>query len=193
MEKIGVPFPLSLIKLILSIKQKKSIKLFLALLICGISLVTVWYYKQNKLPNNTVVKNEALTTKIEESPVEKSKEDVADNDNAAILIESTIETDKTVKEKTILTTKSTSPLNRDDTFNISLQDTTQNSTSTDPVLDSSTIVTTIGDSATNYNLTIISNKNQVCYDDSILLYIDDVIVVTYCGLLMVLTMETIKT
>ena len=67
-------------------------------LICGISLVTVWYYKQNK-PINTVVKNEALTTKIEESPVEKSKkEDVVDTDNTAILIESTIETDKTVKE-----------------------------------------------------------------------------------------------
>ena len=57
-------------------KNKKSrSNLFLALaLICGISLVTVWYYKQNK-PLNTVVKNEALTTKIEESPVEKSKKD----------------------------------------------------------------------------------------------------------------------
>ena len=157
-------------------KNKKSrSNLFLALaLICGISLVTVWYYKQNKPLNNTVVKNEALTTKIEESPVEKSKkEDVVDTDNAAILIESTIETDKTVKEKNNSGDQNQqAPLYRDDTSNISLQDTTQNSTSIDPVLDSSTIVTTIGDSATNYNLTIISNKNKVCYDDSILLYID---------------------
>ena len=46
-------------------KNKKSrSNLFLALsLICAISLVTVWYYNENK-PLNTVVKNEALTTKI---------------------------------------------------------------------------------------------------------------------------------
>ena len=156
-------------------KNKKSrSNLFLALaLICGVSLVTVWYYKQNK-PINTVVKNEALTTKIEESPVEKSKkEDVVDTDNSTILTESTLDTDKIVKEKNNSGDQNQqAPLYRDDTSNISLQDTTQNSTSIDPVLDSSTIVTTIGDSATNYNLTIISNKNQVCYDDSILLYID---------------------
>ena len=57
-------------------KNKKSrSNLFLVLsLICAISLVTVWYYNENK-PINTVVKNDALTTNTEETPVEKPKKE----------------------------------------------------------------------------------------------------------------------
>ena len=156
-------------------KNKKSrSNLFLALsLICAISLVTVWYYNENK-PLNTVVKNDALTTNTEETPVEKpKKEDVADADNAEILTEPTLATEKTVNKKNNSGDQNQQvPLYRDDTSNIPNQDTTQNVTSIEPVLDSSTTDTTIGDSAINYNLTIISNKNQICYDDSILLYTD---------------------